>query len=152
MNIFRPTLLFVVLIMAISLPAVAQTESELQTMYMDVLKQIGIAGRVDGDGDVQFEYADHSYFLEVNEDDPEFFRLVLPNIWPIESELERLKVLKAVNEVNTTKKVAKAYSVNDNVWIAVEMFITKPDDFVGTLERHFSVLEESITVFVDAMK
>lgn len=78
--------------------------------------------------------------------------MVLPNIWPIESELERLKVLKAVNEVNQTKKVVKAYTVNDNVWLGVEMFISKPDDFLGSLERQFQVLEQEIEVFVDAMK
>lgn len=152
MKFFRLSFLALCLTTGFVAPAAAQTESELQTLYLGVLEQIGITGRVDSDGDVQFEYEDHSYFLEVNEDDPEFFRLVLPNIWPIESELERLKVLKAVNEVNQTKKVVKAYTVNDNVWLGVEMFISKPDDFLGSLERQFQVLEQEIEVFVDAMK
>jgi hypothetical protein len=149
-----PRLILIVLVLAtgFSLPLAAQTETELQELYTNILDQISVEAEVDGDGDIQFEYKDHSYFLEVNEGDTEFYRLVLPNIWPIESELERLKVFKAVNEVNKTKKVAKAYAVNDNVWITVEMFIDKPDNFIGSLERQFKVISEAVDTFVEAMK
>lgn len=147
-------LILIVLVLAtgFSLPLAAQSETELQELYTNVLDQIDVEGEVDGDGDIQFSYDDRSYFLEVNENDTEFYRLVLPNIWPIESELERLKVFKAVNEVNKTKKVAKAYITNDNVWITIELFIDKPDNFIGSFERQFKVINEAVKTFVEAMK
>jgi hypothetical protein len=152
MRFLYSSLLLVAILFSASTSVNAQSETELQELYQGVLKQIGVASEVDGDGDVTFEYEEHSYFFEVNEDDTEFYRLVIPNIWPIESELERLSVLKAVNSVNMTKKVAKAYVVNDNVWIAVELFVDKPDDFIGQLERHLNVIEQSIELFVDEMQ
>lgn len=152
MNFSRLILVMLVLTTGFSLPIAAQSETELQKLYINILDQIKVNGEVDGDGDVQFSYEDRSYFLEVNENDTEFYRLVLPNIWPIESELERLKVFKAVNEVNKTKKVAKAYVTNDDVWITVEMFIDKPDNFIGSLERQFKVINEAVKLFVDEME
>ncbi len=152
MNFIPKLFLLLFLTIGLSCSLSAQTESDLQTLYLGVLEQISLEGRVDGDGDVQFEYEDKTYFLEVNESDTEFYRLAMPNIWPIESELERLKVLKAVNEVNKTKKVAKAYVVNDNVWIAVEMFIPKPDTFISSLERQINVIQQSVELFVEAME
>jgi hypothetical protein len=152
MKFSRLILIVLVLATGFAAPLAAQTETELQELFIGILAQINVEGEIDGDGDIQFEYEDRSYFLEVNENDTEFYRLVLPNIWPIESELERLKVLKAVNEVNKTKKVAKAYTTNDNVWITVEMFVDKPDNFIGSLERQFKVINESVKLFVEKMQ
>lgn len=152
MKFSRLILMTLVLATGFTLPLAAQSESDLQELFIGILAQIKVEGKVDGDGDIEFEYQDRSYFLEVNENDTEFYRLVMPNIWPIESELERLKVLKAVNEVNKTKKVAKAYAVNDNVWLTVEMFIDKPDNFIGSLDRQFKVINEAVETFVEAMK
>lgn len=149
-----PRLILIALVLAtgFTLPLAAQSESDLQELFIGILAQINVEGGIDGDGDIEFEYKDRSYFLEVNENDTEFYRLVLPNIWPIESELERLKVLKAVNEINKTKKVVKAYAVNDNVWLTVEMFLGKPDNFIGSLERQFKVINEAVDLFVEEMK
>jgi hypothetical protein len=152
MKFSRLILITLVLITGFTLSLAAQSETELQELFLEILDQINVDGEIDGDGDIQFEYKDRSYFLEVNENDTEFYRLVLPNIWPIESALERLKVLKAINEVNKTKKVAKAYATNDNVWITVEMFIDKPDNFIGSLERQFKVINEAVDLFVEEMK
>lgn len=152
MKFSRLILVTLVLATGFTLPMAAQSESDLQELYIGILAQINVEGGIDGDGDIEFEYEDRSYFLEVNEDDTEFYRLVLPNIWPIESELERLKVMKAVNEVNKTKKVAKAYAVNDNVWLTIEMFVDKPDNFIGSFERQFRVINQAVEVFVKAMQ
>jgi hypothetical protein len=152
MKFSRLFLMALVLATGFTLPLAAQSETDLQELFIDVLEMINVEGEIDGDGDVQFEYQDHSYFLEVNENDTEFYRLVLPNIWPIESELERLKVFKAIDEVNKTKKVVKAYTTNDNVWITVEMFMDKPDNFIGSFERQFEVINGAVELFVEKMQ
>ena len=118
------------------------SEERLQNMYMDFLSDEGIEGWVDSDGDVQFEYDDRNYFIEVNEDDNEFFRVVLFNIWPIESNSESVEAAFACNEVNTQMKVTKAYITNDNVWIACELFVGRPDQFKPVFTRCLKVIDE----------
>lgn len=127
------------------------TESKLQEMYLDFLSGEGMEGSIDQDGDVQFRYNDRTYFIEVNEDDNEFFRVVLPNIWPIESVSEGLAVVQACDEVNRTMKCAKAYVTNDDVWIAVELFVARPDAFKGVFTRCMSAIEQGLETFVEEM-
>jgi hypothetical protein len=127
------------------------SEAKLQKMYMDFLESEGLKGRIDNDGDVQFEYESRTYFIEVNEEDNEFFRLVLPNIWPIESVSEGLEVVQACDEVNRTMKCTKAYTTNDDVWIAVELFVASPDDFKTVFERCLKAIDQGVETFVEEM-
>jgi len=127
------------------------SEVKLQKMYMDFLEGEGMESHIDNDGDVQFEYESRTYFIEVNEEDDEFFRLVLPNIWPIESVSEGLEVVQACDEVNRSMKCTKAYTTNDDVWIAVELFIARPDAFKGVFERCLKAIDQGVETFVEEM-
>ena len=146
-------MLAVITLMAVAPAAQAQdwSESELQEMYMDFLADEGIEGWIDSDGDVQFEYNGRNYFVEVNEGDQEFFRVVLFNIWPIESNSEAVQVAFACDAVNRELKVVKAYTQSDNVWIACEMFVGKPDAFKKVFSRCLNVIEDGIDTFVGEM-
>lgn len=151
-SIKLPTLL-VLFLSFLSFNSGAQdwTETEIQEMYLEHLASVDIEGWIDGDGDVQFEYEGHSYFLEVNEDDQEFFRVVAFNLWPIESSSESVQAAFACDAVSREIKVAKAYIQNDNVWIACEMFVDQPDDYKGVLDRCLDAVEQGIDTFVENM-
>lgn len=146
-------LFFIALLILGSFSVSAQTysESQLQDLFMDMLEDQGMEGWIDSDGDVQFDYEDLTFFIEVNEDDNEFFRVVLPNIWPIESTTEATTAVYAVNTVNSTKKTAKAYIHDDNVWIAVELFIDNPKNVKPVFMRSLGVIMESVDLFVEEM-
>jgi hypothetical protein len=130
----------------------AQTTEELQLMYMSFLEKQGIEGTIDSDGDVQFTYEELVYFFGVDADDPEFFRLVLPNIWPIENEMERLQVLKAMDIANARIKVAKIYMVEDNIWVGVEILQRKVGDFEAYFDRSLELIQQCIVYFRDEMR
>ena len=127
------------------------SEAELQSLYQDFLGQQGLNNWVDSDGDVQFEYGDRTYFMEVNEDDNEFFRVVLFNIWPIESIEEATEAAFAVNEVNRQMKVAKAYITNDDVWVSCELFVGSPENFRPVWQRCMDVIDQGVETFVEGM-
>ncbi len=151
-KLFFATTLLLFACIALPYTAAAQwTEAKLQKLYVDALRGEGMTGKVDDDGDVQFTYNDHTYFIEVNEDDTEFFRVVLPNIWPIESIQEHGQVLSACDAVNKGLKTVKAYVTNDDVWIAVEMFVSRPDNFQPVLKRCLDVIEAAVDKFVEEM-
>ena len=128
----------------------AQSNAELQMMYMNILNRYGLEGTVDSDGDVRFNYDDKTYFIEVDQDDAEFFRLVLANIWPIEDELERLQVKNALDVANAKVKVGKGFIVRDNVWISVEAF-HEPGEFDEFFERYLDVIDLFVRHYVEEM-
>lgn len=130
----------------------AASKTALQQMYMSHLTEEGFRPEIDGDGDVAFRREGRSYFIAVSEQDPGFFTVVLPNIWPIESEQERAQVLIAVDRATAVTKVAKAYTLGDNVWIAVELFVSAPEDFKGVLARSLHSIDEAVRTFVSTMQ
>jgi hypothetical protein len=153
MKPIKPLLItaFALISMALTFDAAAQTKAELQMMHMGILERAGYEGTVDSDGDVRFVHDESTYFIQVDEEDADFFRLVLANIWPIESELERLQVVKAIDAVNAKVKVAKGFIVGDNVWISVEVF-HEPGEHEDFLERYVTVIELFVSYYVEEMQ
>jgi hypothetical protein len=130
----------------------AQSNEAIQKAHLRFLEKQGIEGWIDSDGDIQFKHNDRTFFIEVDEDDPHFFRIVLANIWPIESEMERLQALEAVDYANAQIKVTKAFIVRDNVWISVEVFLDELGDYEAFFDRSLSVIESGIDRFVEKMR
>ncbi len=74
-----------------------------------------------------------------DENDEEFFRLVYPGFWSIESELEREKAQRALTATAQTK-VAKVFLVCDNTWASIEMFCSPPEVFRTAFHRSLRAL------------
>jgi hypothetical protein len=125
---------------------------QLQKMYQEFLSDEGYKPEIDEDGDVRFKREGKTYFINVEASDPECFRVVLANIWPIESEDERKQVMVAMDHCNAQAKVAKAYMVKDNVWVAIETFIAKPEDFKAIFQRSLSALDHGVSLYATRMR
>jgi hypothetical protein len=121
-------------------------------MYQEFLSDEGYKPELDEDGDVRFKREGKTYFINVEASDPECFRVVLANIWPIESEDERKQVMVAMDHCNAQAKVAKAYMVKDNVWVAIETFIAKPEDFKVIFQRSLSALDHGVSLYATRMR
>ncbi|MEZ6067482.1 MAG: YbjN domain-containing protein [Planctomycetaceae bacterium] len=128
------------------------TKEQLQEIYMQFLKEEGYVPHVDEDGDVVFKAEGRTYFIGVNEKDPEFFRLVFPFFWEIESEAERTKAFSACNHANLETKVAKVFVVKDNTWASVELFVQSPEDFKPLFKRSLSAIKVSVDSFAEKMR
>ena len=124
----------------------------LQKLYVDYLSAEGYRPEVDEDGDVVFKREGMTYFINVAEDDQEFFSVVLPNIWPIESEEERAMVLAAADRANGKAKVSKVFSMDDDVWVATELFVARPGDFTGVFQRALSAIDTATDIFTENMQ
>lgn len=128
------------------------TREDLQRLYIDYLTEEGYRPIIDDDGDVQFKREGKYYFIQVDEDDPEFFILVLANVWPIESEGERIQVLVAADVSNGTSKASKVQTVGDDVWVSVELFLVRPEDFKEVFERSLEAIDNGLSLFVEKMR
>ncbi len=155
-KIFQELRLWVLPLGLLSLVAVqtgvAQDGDALRALYMEFLSGEGFRPEVDKDGDVVFKYEGKTYFVDVHDTDAEFFMIALPNIWPIESEKERLQVLVAADGVNREAKAAKVSTKGDNVWITLEMFVKNPNDFRGVFTRSMSSIDTAVELFVEKMR
>ncbi|HRJ08188.1 MAG TPA: hypothetical protein PK490_10745 [Prosthecobacter sp.] len=130
----------------------AKSGEELRAMYTKFLKKEGYQPEVDGDGDVVFKHEGKTYFIDVHDKDSEFFMIALPNIWPIESSVERRKVLAAADETNQETKMAKIYTKGDNVWVTAESFVAIPEDFEDVFKRMLSSIVTAVDLFADKMR
>lgn len=133
--------------------AFAQTsDADLQALYTDFLTAEGYDSFVDSDGDVQFDRDGRTYFIGTNDYDPSFFNVVLLDVWPIESAMERTAALIAVNEVNKQMKVVKGYVTNDdNVWLACELYVDAPGDFAPVFDQCLSTIDTAVDTFTESM-
>ncbi len=128
------------------------SKSSFQKMYMSYLADEGFKPEIDSDGDIDFKFEGKTCCIIIDEKDPQFFTVTVPNIWKIESEIERRKVLAAVDYVNSETKVVKAYTVKDNVRVCVELFVAKPEDYKPLFSRSTAALSRGMANFVRKMR
>ena len=91
--------------------------------------------------DIHFRYQEAGYFFDIDKQDPNFFRLVMPAIYEINND--RIKVLETLVNLTGKKKGLKAFLVGDDVWLSIEMFIdpnSNIDTFSEYTKRCFNVL------------
>jgi hypothetical protein len=120
-------------------------------MYREFLSEEGYAPKIDGDGDVIFKYEGKTYLIIVEDRDEEFFRLVYPYFWPIESNAERAKVVEAALHATAQTKVVKVFPVKDDTWAAIEMFCSPPQAFKAVFRRSLSALRAGVEAFREKM-
>ena len=105
---------------------------------MDWLTENGFRAEIDEDGDVHFRYeGKHMYFIA--DDDDSYFRITMPNIYQVEKE-ERIQVLEACNKISQDWKLLKALVINDQLWLAVELFVDSTPNIDDFFERCCRIL------------
>ncbi len=136
-----------------SLSAIGQSydESELQEAYMNALQREDIASWIDSDGDVRFEYNGHDYYISVDEEQSDRLRIVLMEVWPIESHIEAVEAAFACNEVNLELTTVKAFTRNDHVEIACESWMKTPREASNVIMSSIEAMEEGVRIFVNHM-
>lgn len=127
-------------------------KTTMQKMYTEYLKSEGYPVELDDDGDVLFKFEGNTYFIQIDPEDTDFFRIVLPNFWPVKDDNERQKVLEAVNYANAESKTSKVFIVRNNVWASIELFVADPEDFKTIFKRSMSALQYGVYNFVMKMK
>lgn len=124
----------------------------LQRLYSEFLSDEGYRPDIDNDGDIRFKKEGRTYYIIVDNKDLQFFRIVLPSYWKIESDEERARVLVAIDVANSSSKVAKTYTVGDQVWSAIEILVAQPEDFKPVFERAIVLLDNAMTTFVKKIR
>jgi hypothetical protein len=129
------------------------TKEQLQNIYSQFLRERGYIPSIDDDGDVRFIREEKTYYIPIREADPEYFSIVLANIWPIESTEEKQKALEACNEITATTKVSKISIVSDsNIIIKGEVYISHPSEATKVFRRILSSMDTIRREFLQTMR
>ena len=88
--------------------------------------------------------------VTVDKDDPLFLKVVMPTIYEVEGNRE--KVLEAINTVNARIKVVKAILIGNNVHLFIEMFVDTTPEIDDFFERCCDILIASRRVFMDELR
>ena len=113
------------------------------------LHEQGFKCNLDEDGDAVFKYQGANMYVSVDKNDPLFFKIVMPGIYEVENNRER--VLEAVNSICTNIKVVKAILVSDTVHLLIEMFVDTTPEIDDFFERCCDILIASRRLFIEEL-
>ncbi len=66
--------------------------------------------------------------------------------------MERLEVCRAADAANSSTKVCKIHTVDDNTWASVELLLTEPEDFADVFNRSLQVIEVAVSAFLEDIR
>lgn len=127
-------------------------KAERAQMYLSYLRDEGYAPQIDQDGDVLFKFEGGKYYILVDEKDEFYFGVVYPGFWPIQSEGERDRVIKAAMEATSSTKVAKVFPVGNDVWADAELICQPPETFKLVIWRAVRSIRAAVARFLEGMK
>lgn len=121
-------------------------------LYTDFLREEGYAPKTTDDGSVQFKFEGRTFYLDVEENDKQYFRLSKV-IWDLEDETVDLKVFKITNEVSAGAKLAKLYITrNRYIWVSVEMLIDSTPNLGDFFFRIIGIINYAEQRFLEKIK
>ena len=116
-------------------------------MVLNFLREQGFLPQVDESNNIEFKFQMASFVFIENDDDPDFFQLLLPNIYDV-TEDNRDIVLETVNKVNQSMKVAKACVVENSVWVFFETILDSTPDVSDIIPRALRILQSTMRTVV----
>lgn len=109
-------------------------------MVINFLRQQGFCPEVDEDnGNILFKYQMANFIFINNDEDEEFFQLLMPGIYDVTDD-NRDMVLEAANKVNQSIKVVKACVIGDNVWLFFENLLDHTPEVEDIIPRALAIL------------
>lgn len=98
-----------------------------------------------------FKQKNLTFYIFWDDKDDQYIRLVLPNIYNVDDN-NRIKAIKAANEVNIEWKVIKALVFSDYVWVAAELLIDKDPNLADMIPRTIQILMSGRDSFYEHLK
>ena len=117
-------------------------------LVLNFLREQGFLPQVDESNNIEFKFQMANFVFIENDDDPDFFQLLLPNIYDV-TEDNRDIVLETVNKVNQSMKVAKACVVENSVWIFFETILDSTPDVSDIIPRALRILQSTQQEFYE---
>ena len=150
-RIFTVALVFGVFLAFPALAQAGRTKADLQRIYIESLREEGYLPSVDRDGDILFKVYGNNYYITIDENDAQFFR-IYTGISLGSYSLQ--DALAAANYSNMRSKVAKVYisSNGRSAAINTELLLSDPRDFKSVLSRALSLMRLAESNFLSQLR
>lgn len=132
----------------------SQSKEYLQSMYLNYLKEQGYRPNIDNDGDVSFKAEGISYYIGVDEEDTEYFKISyatkLSSLLGGNKKkqlLMKFLLLNSLNEVNSGIKNIKIYLIKKAVILKCGSVVNRPEDFSAIFPRMLKMLKYAVKEF-----
>lgn len=102
--------------------------ANLKQRCIEILREEGYCPSIDDDGDVKVKVQGLTMYIRTSDNDEEFLKVWLPNIWSIENDNERAKLHWVANKLNREYKCGKVYLTDEDTHIVCEIFISDTDN------------------------
>jgi hypothetical protein len=123
----------------------------LKEMMLEYLRNEGFRPE-EADYGLDFKCEGKNYVFFNDEDDDQYFRLMMPGIFDVTDE-NRDFVLKALNATNTEMKVVKAYTpVEHAVWLGFEILVDSTPVLSDLVPRALHMLRAAQKTFYEALE
>lgn len=114
--------------------------------FKQYLETKGIKPTTEVEGQITFLSNGLYYLFVYDSTDPNYFRIILPNVFKVEDNRDKYDIL--VNELNQRFKVAKTYITSEGmIWIAADQFIYSREGIDLMFERCIALLKIVIDYF-----
>lgn len=123
----------------------------LKEMMLQYLKEEGFCPLED-EVSIDFKCEGRTFAFFYDEDDDQYFRLMMPNIYEVTDE-NREAVLYALNETNSTMKVVKAYTpIPQAVWVGFEVLVDSTPLLADLVPRGLNMLRAAQQTFYEEIQ
>ncbi len=123
----------------------------LKELMLNYLREEGFCPKEEEYG-LAFKCEGLNFIFFYDEDDGQYFRLMMPGIFDVTEE-NLPAVLLAMNKVNSEMKVVKAYTpVPDAVWIGFEVIVDSTPVLADFVPRGINMLRAAQRKFYEAIQ
>ena len=123
----------------------------LNELMLNYLREEGFCPKEEEFG-IAFKCEGLNFVFFYDEDDDQYFRLMMPAIFDVTEE-NFPEVLLAMNKVNSDMKVVKAYTpVPDAVWIGFEVLVDSTPVLEDFVPRGINMLRTAQRKFYEAIQ
>ncbi|MBD5318954.1 MAG: hypothetical protein K2M71_03230 [Duncaniella sp.] len=118
-------------------------------IYKNWLRRNSIPYREESFG-IAFQYQGGSFIIADNENDKEYFHLIMPGIMDVRGN--KLQVFEAANTITSEIKCVKCFIAGgDSVWLATEILLDKTPEIDSIMPRLLGMLHGARMRFQNEM-
>jgi hypothetical protein len=119
---------------------------------LDHMAAEGFEPALDSDGDIVFEYGGLDFLLCFHADDPSFGKLILPNVWEMETPADMQQSLAVMDYLNRKMKVVKVHTYQDQVLFTAELLLDQQSRWTEYLVRAMRAMVHALGLFLLEMR
>lgn len=148
MKTFQQIALVTLLIVVTPMWGQSQTKTD---KVLKFLNATGVEGTVDENGDIQFDFEDHHYFITFDSEDDNYIHMYVQDYWPLDYEEEYELAYYACHVASKDAYGAKAYVKDEHIWVSCEVYIENLDDYEELIQLNMNNINNALQIVYKEM-